>query len=460
MMMSTLLATLALSATPSSNLSLPPCELGEHYQFEKAECNIELKNHGDRAIRIFEVSASNPNDSIEATTVLVPPHGSAYLKVRISLENSLGITRRYFRLKSNEPGNLNRTAEVRGFTMSVLDDPKPVIDFGTASITGDMPSRSITFSSRERKDFRIIGVLASPDYLETKLSNDGRTLQATLKPSAPWGVRDKMDYVKMRVNTERQSEIWVPIKMDVHGEVIPDINPFTFGLAHVGDKNEFTVRIRNAHGKDFRVGDVKVENIKGRVKVDACTPISPECKLIRFELSDDQPTGAVSGVLDVDLPEYKKTLPIRVSGFLIKKDTVIKDIDEQEVLPTPDNSTGSTSSSEVAGKSLDVVKALKQSVDEPEAPTSPENGPTLRWKVDDSELTYGFVVSRGEAQAGPFVRVSNSTIPARTSARGVSSYYWQDITAKKASTYWYVIEMIEKTGLKKPLSEPQKFVVK
>ena len=181
-------ADAAKSARPSQ-LVVNYCEIGDHYQFERVECPIELRNMGDAPISVSHAEAKLAWDSIEQGVVVVPPKGTSYLKAQVDLRNDEGMVRRAFRFRTDEPGQPYRGSEVRGYVQSVLEQSRPKLDFGVVRLSERaLPAANVELSSREHADFRIEGIESAPEWLDVKLGVDRRTVRAQIRDTAPWGV--------------------------------------------------------------------------------------------------------------------------------------------------------------------------------------------------------------------------------------------------------------------------------
>lgn len=82
------------------------------------------------------------------------------------------------------------------------------------------------------------------------------------------------------------------------------------------------------------------------------------------------------------------------------------------------------------------------------ADTAPES--TLRWKARDEAGTYGYLIYRSEAEAGPFRRINPVIIPRQSNPDAGYVYVDRDVAAGK--TYYYRIDGVSDAGVKKPLS--------
>lgn len=461
-MLPEIIATLALLASPKtpSHLTLPPCEFPESYQFSTVECPMELRNDGDKPIRILKASAGAEGDSISPASLVVAPHGVAYAQARVAVGNSVGRTKRVFHLETDEPGQGKRSPEVQGYVATVLDDPRPVLNFGVVNIGSPISEQSLAISSREVRDFRITEVLSAPDYISVSIDKDGRTVHAKVKDDAPWGLHEA-DFIKLRVNTPQQQQVWVSVKADVHGEVIPDSNPFSLGLMRQGNDNEFLIRLTSRSQQDFQTGAAAVERFNGTAEVVPCKPVAKGCKLIRLRIGDDQPTGSLGGIVTVDLPDYKRKLPVFVWGMLVGAKTEVKDFDkEMQRAAELQASKGVGAESRVAADNrVDLQQAIKQGVAKADTAPPPGKGPLLKWSVAHEDLVHGYAIYRADAEAGPYLRINKDTIRPLPSEAG-GAYQWRDTSAESGKTYWYYIGVLDKAGSKQQLSGPQKVVAK
>jgi hypothetical protein len=461
-MLPEIITSLALLAAPRapSHLTLSQCQFPETYQFSTVECSLELRNDGDKPIAISKTSVTVQGDSISPASLVVPPHGVAYAQVRIAVGNSVGRTRRIFHLETNEPGQAERSAEAIGYVATILDEPRPALNFGVVNLGSPATEQSLTLGSREVRDFHISEVLSAPDYVSVSIDKDGRTVHAKVKDDAPWGLHES-DFIKLRVNAPQQQQVWVAVKTDVHGEVIPDANPFSLGLMRQGNANEFMIRLTSRSHQDFRVGPITVERTKGTAEAVPCVPAAKGCKLVRLRIASDQQTGSVGGLVTVDLPDYQRKLPIYVWGMLVGAKTEVKDFDkEMQRAAELKAKSGAGAESRVAPDSrLDLKQAIKQGVSKTDLAPPAGNGPLLKWSVAHEELVYGYAIYRADAETGPFVRVNKDTIRVVPSDGG-GAYQWRDTSAESGKTYWYYIGVLDNTGSKQQLSGPQKVVAK
>lgn len=460
-----LLASLLTSAAPpaKSNLTVSLCNAGEHQQFETVSCDIELKNSGDNPIHISNARAMSHWDSIEQA-VVVPARATAYLHATVQIIDSIGFVHRFFGFTTDEPGALaSRGAQVQVFASTVLDTSAPSIDFNTVKLDEPLPTKTITLTSREVRNFRVLGILSKPDYIGASIGQDGKTVDASLHKDAPWGMFHEP--IKVKINAPQQPEAWIKVEGNVQGDVVPDVNPVLMGLMRTNKRNEFLIRLTNRTGKDFKTGAIVLKGIKGSTAMLPCEPKANGCRVVRLTIAKDQTQGRVSGVLSVELPEFKQILPIELgAGLLLGPEVEIRDMKaESDKSLQKQGKLQSAVETPVKQEKLDVKQAIDQSIQRTEQDVSPPSGkgPLLRWSVAHQVGYHGYIIYRADAEDGPFLRVNQALVPMTSGEGGDSgSYQWRDNTAESGKTYWYSIGLVKDDGDKEPLSGAQKVLAK
>jgi hypothetical protein len=450
----------AAAPAPQSHLVIAPCQTGEHRQFEVATCDIELKNNGDKPIRVSKAEAAMAGDRIEPG-VVVPAQGTAYLKATVAMRDNVGYVKRSFRFVTDEPGLLaQRGSSVHAYVTTVLDQASPTIAFGPVKLSDTLSAKSVTLGSREVADFRILQITSKPDYLDASVDADGRTVRATLHKDAPWGLLH--DKIKLKINAPQQSEAWITVDANAIGEIAPSGNPFAFGLMRTNEKHEFLLRLTSESGKAFKVGATKLEQVKGSVNVVPCIPAEDGCKMLKIVVANDQMQGRLQGSINVELPELKRTLPIQVVGMLLNPEVKVHDLNEEmEKAAEAKNAASPVAAAPGAAKGVDLTQAIKQTLNKDETAPPPGNGPLLRWSVANEGSVYAYIIYRADAEAGPFLRVNKELILAADENGATSgSYQWRDNSAVSGQTYWYSIGTVKGNGEKAALSGAQKVVAK
>ena len=462
--LSTLALSLLAAITPAqrSNLTVALCNAGEHQQFEAVTCDIELRNTGDKPIRISNARALIHWDDIQQV-VVVPSRGTAYLRATVRVNDSVGFVHRAFQFTTDEPGVLaQRGAEVQLFSSTILDQSAPAIDFSMVELE-DLPlAKSITLTSREVPNFRILGILSKPEYVDASLAEDGRTVRASIRKGAPWGLLHEQ--IKLKINTPQQPEAWIKLNANVQGDVVPDSNPFPLGFMRTNNKNEFLIRLTSRTGKNFKIGALTLQGIKGRAKAIPCKPTAGGCRLVQMIIAKDQMQGRVGGVLSVELPEFNHTLPIQLGGgLLLAPEVKIRDMDKEgEKAREEHGKAQSTVDVPTQQNNVDVKQVIKQAIQKKdEATPPPGKGPLLRWSVANQNSVHGYIIYRAAAEAGPFLRVNTAIISAVDDDSAMSgAYQWRDNSTESGKTYWYSIGMVKDDGEKVALTGAQKVEAK
>ena len=439
----------------TSNLVIEGCDFGEVYAFAQASCDISVSNNGDKAIRITSTEAVKPGDAIAPHTVDIAPRATVYLHVEINAGNAISSSRHDFALVTDEPGNEKRNTNAHGFVMSVLDQNRPIIDFGVVDAHAAAETKQFALESLDTPGLRATKVLGKPPYVDVDILPDGRTVAVKLSKNANWGIY--ADYVKLAVDSPRQSQVWFAVKADIRGDVIPASNPFDLGLMRTGNSNHFTLSLTSPSGKDFKVGDIKLEGIQGEAKVLPCTPQAAGCRNLSFSVPEKQSPGAIQGAISLDLPEYAKHLRVAVWGLLLAKETKVHSMDE--VLKGREKSTEGTQASSVPPMHGDLDKALQNAVQKDDETPPAGTGPLLKWSVANEVAIHGYQIFRASKGEGPFELLNRPTIAAKNSDGG-STYQYRDNTAESGKTYWYYIGIVYNDGHKQQLSGSQKVLAK
>jgi hypothetical protein len=447
-----LIGSIAAGATdPTSHLVVESCEFGEMYAFNSSECDIALENNGDKPIRVFDAKPSAADDAVSPAEEVVAPHSIAYLKFKVSSGNAAGSVRHFLHFRTDESGNAERKAAAFGFVMTVLDDPRSELDLGVVDTKGAPVSKSIEVVSSDTPDFRVSSILEAPPWLDASLGADGRSLTANVKPDAGWGLH--AGFVKLAINTQQQKQAWISVKADIHGDVVPASNPYDLGLLRIGGSNEFHIPLRSRSRKPFQVGKVELEGIRGNVELGQCEKNGGDCRMLILKIAEQQP-GALSGKVWIELPELHQRLNLAVWGLLVPQEMKVRKFEDMQ------SASGNAASSEGAGATIDLERAVKSAVNSAPAVAPPGNGPLLKWTIANGSNIHGFQIFRGGSENGPFALLNPATIPSTAQSEDSVNYQWRDTSARTGETYWYYIGIVYKDGRKQNLTGPQKVVAK
>jgi len=71
----------------------------------------------------------------------------------------------------------------------------------------------------------------------------------------------------------------------------------------------------------------------------------------------------------------------------------------------------------------------------------------LTWKTESEINNAEFNIYRAESEAGEYVKINSSLIPAKGSATEGANYRYIDLTTKSGTTYYYKLEDVDMSGI-------------
>lgn len=77
---------------------------------------------------------------------------------------------------------------------------------------------------------------------------------------------------------------------------------------------------------------------------------------------------------------------------------------------------------------------------------------TLRWTTASEVNNFGFDIYRGEAEDGPFERITERPIPGAGTTDEPSDYVYEDFGIEAGVTYYYYVESISTDGVRERFS--------
>jgi hypothetical protein len=447
--------------SPVDGLIMPECDFGEIHQSRRVPCEFVFSNETGETFTITTSGkGAYPFDSIGPSTTTVPPNGSAKLTAVVDTTIDGGNTKHPFPIVIQHGANeASRDLIASGFVESIIDEPRPVIDFGAVDLkTPERETMNFELVGNEVQGVSLVAVEEKPRYLDVVIAKDGRSAALSFNASSPWKYVN--DIVRFRTDSKTQSDITVTIQADLHGDVLPDTNPFALGLVRAGNANEFAIRITDRFRKPLHLGTLSIADLHGKVVEAPCLPKADDCRLLKLTISDDQPFGQIHGTVLADLPDFKKQLAISVWGLHIKHDTIVKDLNEESAKAEQGAASPVTNSSaSTLDQALKAATAPMPIAVAAPAPPPPGHGPLVRWSVANENLVHGYLIYRGDSEAGPFQRMTNPPIAADR-VDGGSSYQWRDNDAVVGRAYWYYIVTLFNDGRKQRLSGAAKVVAK
>lgn len=442
----------ALSATPP-NVEIKPCPHVEVNQFETSTCEIELHNTNFTSISIERIVPLNAGDTAQLTqSTEIGVGNTIKTSLDVRWDNALGQRSHLFDVVLAD--GTHQLVNVTAFVNSILDQPRPSLDFGVVDAGKRSDSRTVAVTSSEEPGLRITKILEVPAFVTASVDAKKNSISTRVEANAPWGLQ--IGFIKLETNSPTQRQVWIDVRADVHGSVIPASNPFDLGLMRVGTQHEYLLRLDQTEKKPLRIGSVSLDGIKGEAKVEPCAAEDQACRVVRLQIGDDQ-LGSLKGRLMVELPDYGRTLPVVLWGLMIAPTTQVHTLDAAPAGNVPP--TEGARSSVVGQPNLKDVLQKATHTNVPAA--EPEgHGPLLKWQVNNEAGVYGYAIYRADAELGPFKRVNRDAVRTMSEDGSGASYQWRDASAESGKTYWYRIAIVFGDGRKQNLTGAQKVVAK
>ena len=444
------LATVVSAETNSPPaLSISDCDLGDAYAFATLDCEFAVSNKTALARKVLSASAVTSRDEIEPNSVEIPPFSTAYLHAKIRTGNSLAQTRHRFQISTDDIEHQSLTASARVFVLNALEQVKPEVNFGVVKNAMTTPSRSVTLTTHDAPSLRIEELLSKPEWCDVQIDKAGATVTVNVRQDAPWGIHQ--DTIKLKLNLPQQQEAWVDVHADIHGEVVPSINPIDLGLIRRGSFNSQLIKFTSSTGKNFTLGDAKLIGIRGTASYEKCSPPSSGCALLNLKISDDQPLGAIRGKIVISIPQFGESVTMEATGIILAADGVVDTLKpEAEAI----------SQTSVSSRSNDVHNALKLATADARDATIAGAGPLLRWAISNGDLVHGFQIFRSNTENGNYLLLNKDVVPSKENGKETANYQYRDNSAESGKSYWYYVGIVYNDGHKQPLTQPQKAIAK
>lgn len=438
-----------------SSIIVDHCDFGERYQFEQFDCTLRLKNAGENRIRVSKILTANAADDVSPSETMIEPGSSVELKMRVSANAESGAISRMISFETDETDSPNQRLYAYGFVNSILKDAKPLIDFGKVKLNQKLPVRSVTLESIESGDFRVTGIIKSPDYIDASIQPDGKTISARIKPGISWGTHDQ-DQIVVSLNSSVQRSAGIALRVVAVGDVAQIDETADIGIVRNDKSNDYFVPLSNRFKRAFKVGKVSLDGLAGKADVVECSPVNDGCQRLRLRLGSGLSMGSIAGVVAVELPEFKQILRVRFVGMVLPPG--VEPVKEEK---KPSGAKEVANIDPPRTALPDIRKAIRSQVRDNAMPAPQGTGPLLKWSVADEAAVYGYYILRAKQQSGPFEKINAGTIKADTIEDGiVNTYQWRDLSAKSGQTYWYAVGTLYQDGRKEALTSPQKVVAK
>jgi hypothetical protein len=449
-----LFCVLAATATAAADTTLvaETVRAPDMYQFERTPASLTLSNAGKEVISITKVVALRPADRVIAFPARIAPGESAKIDVEVDATNDVGTSIHTFHVETKNAAD-DVAARVVLHVQTVLDNGRPIVDFGSVRSSAENPAQALfELGSEDIPGLVVEEILEAPPFTTARIESDKRSVRLTLDKVSYYGIHRAN--LKLRLNSDVQSQAWSEIVADVRGDVLPAANPFPLDLVLANKPNEYLLVLRHQGHSAFVVGTPSFERIKGKAKVEPCAAKSDDCKQVRFSIAKDNSPGRLSGVMII--PQGKGQLPIKVelNGMMLKDDSGIVKLDGDKLMAQ----AAEAGSAEGRGKQPFVAQ-LKGALDTRDKtinlPVPAGTGPLIRWQAEKHANVYGYAIYRAFSEQGPYERLTREVIAQVVPEDGGSvNYAWRDGSAISGKQYWYYIGALLKNGSKQKISPP------
>lgn len=451
LLLSTLLSLSGASVEPAKLVPIASASIGEVYQFSVVPFEVSVRNDSDQSVTVIGINSSYNAISLKKS-IAIPPHQARALALEVHLTDQAGSLHIDGQLITTPNVSTPATVWVEGFVLSVLDDSKPAIDMGVID-AGQTPVKDINLTSLEAPGLKINKISFIPPGFTAKPLADHRTLALSITSDISPGIHS--DVIKVLLDSAKQTEAWIKVRADIHGDTVPSVNPVDYSVVRQGTGAEQTVRLERRSHKPLHVKSAIAENVTLMTHLHPCSTVQPWCIDLVLKLSDTQPTGQIFGTVKVAFEDDPSSLPILIRGWVLPKDGKIVDL-------TPKVDPNSPQKKSAPLKKPDLGVELKRLTSAPPIDVIPAgNGPLLRWSVSNESTLYGYLIYRSLNEKDGFARVNQEIIKAKNIGNGVTvPYQWRDSETEPGKTYWYIISTVYNDGHKQQLTGPQKIVAK
>ena len=77
---------------------------------------------------------------------------------------------------------------------------------------------------------------------------------------------------------------------------------------------------------------------------------------------------------------------------------------------------------------------------------------TLRWKATDGDGNYGYLIYRAASRQGPYLRINPQLVHTPADGAKEHSYVYEDAAVKPGETWYYYVDTIDRSGVKRRFS--------
>lgn len=416
---------------------------------------VSLTNTSDVTVSIRAIKPIFSLDRAVKFPATLAPGETATVELDMDLSDGSGDFRRRMAVYLDEETEPALELAVSGYAWSPLTNLLPPLELGPIDLLEPLKTVRWDIPDMAESPLKIVGVPMKPDYLDTKISADGRTLEITPNAAIPLKAIAERLVVRLGGIDGSVSDVSMRLSGTAFDRVAPNVDVVMLGLFE-SDKVQRS-RVILTDRKNQRLKISKVEHSAGIAKtgVSECLKKDKACKQLDLELALVKRTGNVNENVTVHVDGLAKPVIVHVSGLRAAPGTKVIDfnkaIAEAEEKGKSAGGGGGTSRAGAAAKPL-IAQLRQAAAPPPELEAEPGEGPLLKWQVEEEQQAYGYAVFRADSESGPFLRVSKPVIKRISAESQGASYAWRDKTAKPGHTYWYYVTTVYTDGRRVRLS--------
>jgi len=298
---------------------------GWEMEDKKLEHIFKFKNMGSKELVISRVRSSCGCTAAILSDKKIAPGGEGEIKASFNIVGRIGNQSTSVRVFSNDPTTPIVTLQIK----AVIRENKiqiipPIVNFGDVNRKFLSPIK-VNLISPEGGEFDIIKIESSSKYVSTVVSENkegdlkGFELEINISPNIP--ISELNEKVIIYTSSKEYSEIAIPVKGNIKGDIELRPSKFFFGLA--GEMRESKIVISNTGTKPLTIE--KIENPLGFVSVEIITDIEGKKYTLIANLRENTPPLNIKGniIVYTSDPEQSK-IEIPVYCLASASDTMYK----------------------------------------------------------------------------------------------------------------------------------------
>ncbi|MGB4859460.1 MAG: hypothetical protein WBP11_09055 [Dokdonella sp.] len=415
------------------------------FQFQTVQHAFEVSNTGDKPVRLISAEPRSGRGTISGVPATIAAGATYSIAVDVPLGAALGATSSRFALFTDEPDVERYRFSLSGFVQNAFEPEVPLLEFGDV-VRGNAVERQFELSTREASDWKLVDVADAPDFVKVSLS--AHTVKAILLPTAPPGF--VIGELVLTTSLASQPKVTLGLRGYVTGELQASARALSLGTVEIGSTASAKLAIRSSTSADHPLKLTMSAPEPWHLTTLPCEPVSNECAVVEIS-GQPKGVGPFTGELTVKKTgSAEPALPIRFVGIALKPGQVVRD-----VLASNNDAPETESIDKAIAKAMQPKTETDQTAATPATGTRSAEGAgpvRLHWSAKDESKTFGYLVYRATDRAGPFVRVSKAIIQVSKLSATENRYEFVDSDIQVGKTYFYYVDSIDSTGIRKRLS--------